>query len=90
MLCFEHKSRKSERTQICPCCLVAVVVKASSDEPYQLVVQCAQTQTGRDSVLFQEWQWSQTDSVILPSTNEGPGFVVSITDASSTILQTKA
>jgi hypothetical protein len=78
---------KPEKTQICPCRLAAVVVNASATEPYHLVVQCAQTRTGRDSVLFQEWHWSRTYSVISPSTREGPCFVVSITDDSSTILQ---
>ena len=87
---YEHSSRKPDKTQICPCRLAAVVVNASATEPYQLVVQCASTRTGRDSVLFQEWHWSQTYSVISPSTIAGPCFVVSITDDCSTILQTKA
>jgi hypothetical protein len=73
-----------------PCRLAAVVLHASNEDPFQLEVQCAQKQTGRDSVLFQECHWSQKYSVILPATNEGPCLVVSIKGDSSTILQTKS
>ena len=43
----------------------------------------AQNWTGRGSVLFQEWHWSQQYSVISPATIEGPCFVVSMKDDTS-------
>ena len=86
---FEHKTNKS-KTQTCPCRLAAVVLHTTNEDRFQLVVQCAQNRTGRDSVLFQEWHWSKQYSVISPATIEGPCFVVSIKDDTSTILQTKS
>ena len=86
---FEHKTNKS-KTQTCPCRLAAVVLHTMNEDRFQLVVQCAQNRTGRDSVLFQEWHWSTQYSVISPATIEGTCFVVSIKDDTSTTLQTKS
>ena len=80
----------NQKRKTCPCRLSAVVLHTTNEDCFQLVVQCAQNQTGRDSLLFQEWHWSQQYSVTSPATIEGPCFVVSIKDDTSTILQTKS
>jgi Plavaka transposase len=87
----KHKDKNVDGTSkfsTHPCRLVAVVI-TSNPQPYRLVVQRASHVTGIASVLFTEWEMSYEYEVFEPSCVEGASFVISITENSSKVLETR-
>ena len=82
-----------EDLDIYPCKLAAIVVnerKHDDDDQYTLIIQSAKNKTQNSSLLFQEWEWSNDIAYesVLPSSINSTCFVVSMSENSSTILET--
>lgn len=87
----KHKNKNPNGTakfSTHPCGLAAIVI-TSNPQPYRLVVQRASHVTGVASVLFTEWDMSYRYEVFEPSSIEGASFVISITENSSKVLETR-
>ena len=68
-------------------CGVIVHQEKSQNERYELVVQPAISTTGKDSVLFKEWQWKNKFRVISTDQVDSPTFCVVINEESSLIIE---
>ena len=60
------------------------------DDQYTLIIQAAENKTQNSSLLFQEWDWPNDIAYasVSPSSIDSTCFVVSMSENSSTILET--